>query len=198
MCNNYFNDLTLQAEIIYNYETVQCTRTNMHTVRALLCFHYSDVIMGATMSQITSLTIVYSTVYQAQIVENMKVPRHWPLWRHHVLLFYSVRCPKISPLATLKSIEKPSVRIYHELISREVLCQKHMMASSETFSALLALCAGNSLVTGEFPAQRPVMRSFVSFIDIRLNKRLSNQSRRQRFETPSRSLWRHINEGMDN
>ena len=34
----------------------------------------------------------------------------------------------------------------------------------ETFSVLLALCAGNSPITGEFPAQRPVTRSFdVSF-----------------------------------
>ena len=34
----------------------------------------------------------------------------------------------------------------------------------ETFSALLALCAGNSPVTGEFLAQRPVTQSFdVSF-----------------------------------
>ena len=30
----------------------------------------------------------------------------------------------------------------------------------ETFFALLALCAGNSSVTGEFPTQRPVTRSF--------------------------------------
>ena len=30
----------------------------------------------------------------------------------------------------------------------------------ETFFALVALCAGNSPVTGEFPAQRPVTRSF--------------------------------------
>ena len=30
----------------------------------------------------------------------------------------------------------------------------------ETFSALLALCAGNSPVIGEFPTQRPVTRSF--------------------------------------
>ena len=29
----------------------------------------------------------------------------------------------------------------------------------ETFSALLAICAGNSPVTGEFPTQRPVTRS---------------------------------------
>ena len=41
----------------------------------------------------------------------------------------------------------------------------------ETFSALLAICAGNSPVTGEFPAQRPVMHSFDDFFDLRLNKR---------------------------
>ena len=43
----------------------------------------------------------------------------------------------------------------------------------ETFSALLANCAGNSPVTGEFPAQRPVTRSFDVFFYLRLNKRLS-------------------------
>ena len=42
----------------------------------------------------------------------------------------------------------------------------------ETFSALLAICAGNSLVPGEFPTQRPVTRSFDVFFDLRLNKRL--------------------------
>ena len=31
------------------------------------------------------------------------------------------------------------------------------------------------------------------FFDLRLNKRLSKQSRSQLFETPSRSLWRHCN-----
>ena len=30
----------------------------------------------------------------------------------------------------------------------------------ETFSALLAICVGNSPVTGEVPTQRPVTRSF--------------------------------------
>ena len=43
----------------------------------------------------------------------------------------------------------------------------------DTFSALLAICAGNSPVPGEFPAQRPVTRSFDVFFDLRLNKRLS-------------------------
>ena len=40
----------------------------------------------------------------------------------------------------------------------------------ETFPVLLALCAGNSPVTGEFPAQRPVTRSFDVFFDLRLDK----------------------------
>ena len=40
----------------------------------------------------------------------------------------------------------------------------------ETFSALLAICAGNSPVTGEFPAQRPVTRSFGAFFDLHPNK----------------------------
>ena len=40
----------------------------------------------------------------------------------------------------------------------------------ETFSVLLAICAGNSPVTCEFPAQRPVTRSFDVFFDLRLIK----------------------------
>ena len=40
----------------------------------------------------------------------------------------------------------------------------------ETFSALLAICAGNSPVSGEFPAQRTVTRSFDIFFDVRLIK----------------------------
>ena len=63
----------------------------------------------------------------------------------------------------------------------------------ETFSATLALCAGNSPVTGEFPAQWPLTRSFDVYFDLRLNKPLNKQSWGWWFETPSRSLWRHCN-----
>ena len=64
----------------------------------------------------------------------------------------------------------------------------------ETFSALLAICAGNSPVSGEFPAQRPVTRSFDIFFDVRLIKRLSKHSRGWWFETLSHPLWRHRND----
>ena len=68
-----------------------------------------------------------------------------------------------------------------------------MTSSNGTFSALLALCAGNSPVTGEFSSQRPVTRSFGVFFDLDLNKRLSKQWNRWWFETPSCPLWRHRN-----
>ena len=67
---------------------------------------------------------------------------------------------------------------------------RHQM---ETFSALLAICAGNSPVHGEFPPQRPVTRSFDVFFDLRLNKRLIKHSWGWWFETLSCALWRHCN-----
>ena len=63
--------------------------------------YYSDVIMGVMASQITSLPIVYSTVYQTQIKENIKL-------------------------------------------------------------SVTGLCAGNSPVTDEFPAQMPSNADFFS------------------------------------
>ena len=63
----------------------------------------------------------------------------------------------------------------------------------ETSSALLAICAGNSPVPGEFRTQRPMTRSFDVFFDLRLNKRLSKQWWGWWFETLSCPLWRHCN-----
>ena len=68
---------------------------------------------------------------------------------------------------------------------------RHQM---ETFSASLAICAGNSPGTGEFPTQRPVTRSFDVFFDLRPYKGLSKQWRCWWFEVPSCPLWRHCNE----
>ena len=72
-------------------------------------------------------------------------------------------------------------------ISPVVVKAQHMQAwwhhQMETFSALLALCAGNSPVTGEF--KRPVMRSFDVFFDLYLNKGLSKQFLGCWFEMPS-------------
>ena len=68
---------------------------------------------------------------------------------------------------------------------------RHQM---ETFSALLALYAGNSPVIGEIPPQRPVTRSFDVIFDLHLNKWLSKQAWGWWYETPTCPLWRHCNE----
>ena len=98
--------------------------------------NYNDVIMGAMTSQITSLTIVYSTVYSgADRRKHQSTASLAFVWGIH-------RWP----------------------------------------------------ITGEFPSQRPVTRSFDVFFDLRLNKQLSKHSRDRWFETSARSLWRYFNE----
>ena len=88
------------------------------------------------------------------------------LWRHASML---IRCMELVTIISWR---------------------RHQM---ETFSALLAICAGNSPVPGEFPTQRPVTRSFDVFFDLRLNKRLSKQLWGWWFETLSCPLSRHHN-----
>ena len=86
--------------------------------------------------------------------------------------------------------ERPRQVKYNPLNSSHISWWSHQM---ETFSVLLAICAGNSPVPGEFPTQRPVTRSFDVFLDLRLNKRLSKQSWGWWFESLSRPLWLHRN-----
>ena len=71
-----------------------------------------------------------------------------------------------------------------------------MMTSSngKQKSASPAFCAGNSPVTGEFPAQSPVTWSLDVSFDLHLDRQLRKQWRRWWFETLLRSLWRHSND----
>ena len=72
-----------------------------------------------------------------------------------------------------------------------------MTSSNENIFCVTGHLCGNSPVTGEFPTQRPVTRSFDVFFDLRRNKRLSKQSWGWWFGTLSRPLWRHCNYGID-
>ena len=96
---------------------------------------------------------------------------------------HAINCPHCSVLLHWRRVKYvcPDARAWW----------RHQM---DTFPAFLAICAGNSPVTSEFPIQRPVTRSFGVFFDLRLNKQLSKQSCGRWFETSSRPLWRHHNE----
>ena len=50
-----------------------------------------------------------------------------------------------------------------------------MTSSNENIFRVTGHLCGKLPVTGEFPTQRPVTRSFAVFFDLRLNKRLSKQ-----------------------
>ena len=138
---------------------------------------------------------------------------HIDTWRHtlglvscnhdmwHIIICILIRCNlTLVGLNCFEEAYKYVAIFYHCSILRcnRLLKPPHPKTwwrhQMETFSALLALCAGNSLFTCEFPSQRPVTRSLDVFFDLRLQKRLIKQSRLWWFETPSRSLWRHCNE----
>ena len=80
------------------------------------------------------------------------------------------------------------------ILSVQWVCYMMTSSNGNIFRVTGSLCAGNSPVTGEFPSQRPVTRSFDVFFDLRLNKQLSKQSRRRWYETSSCWLWRHYND----
>ena len=105
------------------------------------------------------------------------------IWDTITLIMTSLQCNQLCWLLTSCTLI--------DILSR----WRHQM---ETFSALLALCAGNSPVTGEFPTQWPVARSFDVSFDLRLNKPLSKQSWGWWLETPSHPLWRHGNDRVKN
>ena len=152
--------------------------------------------MGATASQITSITFSQpfktsklcvtglcagnspgTGEFPAQMASNAENVSIW--WRHHVYVVLR-ECPWTRLLRQVEWLHKVNNTWRRD--------------QKETFSALLALCAGNPPVSGEFRSQRPVTRSFDVSFDLRLIKRLSKHSRGWWFDTLSRPLWRHCNE----
>ena len=125
----------------------------------------------------------------------LNVPRVWlPRVSHstqnlYILVYTMVNIGKIYRYAYIFV-----VNYCRPLACIPLIWWRHQM---ETVSALLAICAGNSPVTGEFTSQRPVTRSFDVFFDLCLNKRLSKQLRGWWFEKLSRPLWRHCNDLTD-
>ena len=70
---HYFCDLTM-------FWAFKPMAAHISKEMGLISWHCNDVIMSAMASQISGASIVCSIVFQAQIKENIKAPRHWPLW----------------------------------------------------------------------------------------------------------------------
>ena len=163
-------------------------------------------------SQISSDSTVYSVVSLGK--NKQQSSRYWPFakeihrWPRNAFLCHDVIIPTLLVESMyifvfqlpflVNFFTEIYVTIIDEFQKTTMNCcvltlipwWRHQM---ETFSALLAICAGNSPVHGEFPAQRLVTRSFHIFFDLRLNKRLHKQLWGWWFETLSCPLWRQCN-----
>ena len=101
-------------------------------------------------------------------------------------------CIYYIPITWMQHLQINLVFLYHQLAAVMYLTWSHLCSQysptwwrhqMETFSALLAICAGNSPVTGEIPTQRPVTRRFdifLTWINSWVNNREAGNLRRHR------------------
>ena len=113
-----------------------------------------------------------------------------PMW--NVLIFLPLKWKIATYFANV--ISAGVIRVLHLIMDMMTLWNGNIFRTTGPLRGEFTGDEGNSPVPGEFPAQRPVTRSFDVFFDLRPNKRLSKQSRGWWFKTPSRPLWRHCNE----
>ena len=122
----------------------------------------------------------------------------WPITWRKMQRAMPIKVPSI--FSEILETEPHISRVRMEFFLCGVYCEYklwfmlRMMTSSNgnIFRVTGHLC-GEFTVPGEFPARRPVTRSFDVFFDLRPNKRLNNQWWGWWFETPSSPLWRHCN-----
>ena len=161
--------------VIAVYSTCHC----ICTCRALLCivvhwYHYSDVIMNTMTSQISSLTIVYSTGYSGADQRKHQNPASLAFvrWIH--------RLPMNSPHK--RPVTRKMFPFGHSDINMLMQWKWMMMSSNGNIVRVTGLLWGEPPVIGGFPSQRPVTGIFDVFFHLGLNKRLSKQTRRRWFE----------------
>ena len=133
------------------------------------------------------------------IVRGIHRSLHKGQWRR--ALMFTLICGRINDLVINREAgDLRRVRVHYNVIVmihwslrgkqvNWVITDWHLMMTSSNgtiFRVTGPLC-------GEFPAKRPVARSFGVFFDLCVNKRLSKQSWCWWFETLSRSFWRHHN-----
>ena len=119
---------------------------------------------------------------------------HQLTWKHQFQCCNFVEYDKwmvgkemIIPLLILLSIDISELYILCSCLEQTIFM---LTLSNGIFSALLAICVGNSTFTGEFTKASDALWCFLGLL---LEKWLSKHAWGYWFETPSRPLWRHCN-----
>ena len=140
--------------------------------------------MTTMASQITSLTLVCSTVYSG--ADQMNYQSSASLAFVRGIHRWSVNSPHKGPVTqTFFHLMTSSCILPHFFYQIMLIPLPAITWWQTTLLHNDVIKWKHFPVTDGFPSQRPVTRSFDVFFDLRLNKRLSKQSRRRWFETPS-------------
>ena len=151
-------------------------------IMTILTFQLTCNVISILRDRLFSLIIVWGTAmsrsHTAAVTDIQTLLRNlWAFLIKHSVSDYELSMEIVAALfAFLLESQMVYIEVVNVLLSSSLLHKgsipstvwvfswwRHQM---ETFSALLMLCAGNSPVTGEFPAQWPVTRSFDAFFDL--------------------------------
>ena len=138
-----------------------------------MLFSFTGVYMrhSVSMSQFLKQSVIYCNSYIMWTSYSL----FWLLW---FVDFYLKQKPSTKWTSHFLNISTCyECGCINKLNSAVVPWWRHRM---ETFFALLALCVGNSPVTGGLPSQRQVMRSFDVWINGWVNNREAGDLRRHR------------------
>ena len=177
-CNDLFitGDLTL-SHLLTNGST---------TFKWKLCCHW---LIGLWQYQIAEVIQIRVWCFRSDLISGSMMS----IWRIGSMPFLESACMWYVWRTTVETKSERRANYTNSSTSVSTVLNPWWRHQMETFSALLTICAGNSPVSGEFPAQRPVTRSFDVSLICSLNKRLSKQSWGWWFETLSCPLWRQCN-----
>ena len=172
-----------------SWEAYSHSRSVMERASPLWRLHYLDI------QEITWTLYYYRRSHgDAAGDANFLVPfaKQLFMFMHGYVIMLLKALDIISPSYPCFNVSsvKPKLKLGYGLV-----ITSHIMMTSSNGNIFWVTdpLRGEFTVTGEFPSQRTVTRSFDVFFDLHLNRRLSKQSRRQWFEAPSRLLWRHCN-----
>ena len=168
--------------------------------------HYNDVMMSAMASQLTSLTIVYSTVYSG--ADQRKHQSSASLAFVRGIHRWPVSSPHKGPVTWKIFPFDDIIMVYRISVDNNLVPNCRRRPGYHTYSAYDVM-HDDVIKWKHFPRNWPFMwgihrspvnsphkgqwRGALMLSLICLNKQLSKQSRGWWFEAPSRQLWRHSN-----
>ena len=136
-------------------------------------------VAGPTTTYTLQTDIKYTCIrFHISIHIHAFIQVHSTVYRMFIIRYYEIKIQTVFDHAEGPQVPvrwQPVLGLSLSFSASSLLCNSWWRHQMETFTMLLALCAGNSPVTGEFPSQRPVTRSFNVFFDRGLNKRLNKQ-----------------------